>query len=50
MQREPGAWGITGPPCHWGDLNIKTMFSRLGFGREADELALKKLIDANSNQ
>jgi hypothetical protein len=31
---------ITGPPCHWGDINTETWSSRLGVGRKADYLAL----------
>jgi hypothetical protein len=32
--------GITGPPCHWGDINTETWSCRLGVGHKADDIAL----------
>jgi hypothetical protein len=40
MEREPGAWGITGPPCHCGDINTETWSFWLGVGCKANDLAL----------
>jgi hypothetical protein len=37
---EPGAWGITEPPHHWGNINTETWSSKLGVGHKADNLAL----------
>jgi hypothetical protein len=36
--------GITGPPCYWGDINTETWSFRLGVGRKADGLSLKKKV------
>jgi hypothetical protein len=33
-------WGITGRPCHWGDINTETWSSGFGAGRKAEDLAL----------
>jgi hypothetical protein len=38
----PVPGGISGPPCHWGDINTETLSSGLGVGRNAVDLALWK--------
>jgi hypothetical protein len=36
----PVPGGITGPPCHGGDINTETWSSKLVVGRKADDLTL----------
>jgi hypothetical protein len=38
----PAHGGITGPPCHWGDINVETWSSGFEVGRKADDLPMYK--------
>jgi hypothetical protein len=41
-KRELGTWGYNWATLSLGDINTQTCSSKLGVGREADDLALQK--------